>query len=298
MRERVRIGILGASGYTGAELLRLLGDHPRAEIRALTAERQAGKPIGEVFPQLAALRPADARAGSRTSTSAASTSSSAACRTRRRRRSSASCRAAPRWSTSRPISGCAIPPLYERTYGHPHQALEPQARRGLRPDRALPRRDPRAPGWSPIPGCYTTAAELPLVPLLKARADPAGRHHHRRQVGRERRRPRRQAGQPVHRGRRGRPRLRRRHPPAHARDRAVPRRFRRRGRSRVTFTPHLMPMSRGILATIYVRLAAGAEPRRPARQPRAAPTRASPSSTCCRSRPCRRPATSAAPISA
>ena len=49
----VRIGILGASGYTGAELLRLLGDHPRAEIRALTAERQAGKPIGEVFPQLA-----------------------------------------------------------------------------------------------------------------------------------------------------------------------------------------------------------------------------------------------------
>ena len=49
----VKIGILGASGYTGAELLRLLGDHPRAEIRALTAERQAGKPIGEVFPQLA-----------------------------------------------------------------------------------------------------------------------------------------------------------------------------------------------------------------------------------------------------
>ena len=42
----VKIGILGASGYTGAELLRLLGDHPRAEIRALTAERQAGKAIG------------------------------------------------------------------------------------------------------------------------------------------------------------------------------------------------------------------------------------------------------------
>ena len=51
--ERIRIGILGASGYTGAELLRLLGDHPRAEIRALTAERQAGKAVGEVFAQLA-----------------------------------------------------------------------------------------------------------------------------------------------------------------------------------------------------------------------------------------------------
>ena len=110
--ERVRIGILGASGYTGAELLRLLGDHPRAEIRALTAERQAGKPIGEVFPQLADLRPADLGRRSRTSTWPAWTSSSAACRTRPPRRSSRPCRAAPRSSTSRPTSGCAIPQLY------------------------------------------------------------------------------------------------------------------------------------------------------------------------------------------
>ena len=51
--EKVRIGILGASGYTGAELLRLLCYHPQAEIRALTADRQAGKPIGTVFPHLA-----------------------------------------------------------------------------------------------------------------------------------------------------------------------------------------------------------------------------------------------------
>src|SRR5687767_11963603 len=53
VEHSVRIGILGASGYTGAELLRLLGDHPRAEIRVLTAERQAGKPVAEVWPQLA-----------------------------------------------------------------------------------------------------------------------------------------------------------------------------------------------------------------------------------------------------
>ena len=54
----IRIGILGASGYTGAELLRLLLRHPAAEIRLLTAERQAGKDIAEVFPQ---LRPRVAR---------------------------------------------------------------------------------------------------------------------------------------------------------------------------------------------------------------------------------------------
>ena len=52
-QDRFRIGILGASGYTGAELLRLLRYHPQAEIAALTADRQAGKPIGAVFPHLA-----------------------------------------------------------------------------------------------------------------------------------------------------------------------------------------------------------------------------------------------------
>ena len=36
---KIRIGILGASGYTGAELLRLLVRHPQAEIRLLTGER-------------------------------------------------------------------------------------------------------------------------------------------------------------------------------------------------------------------------------------------------------------------
>src|SRR2546427_4760737 len=52
-RDRVRVGILGASGHAGAGLLRLLRHHPHAEIRALTADRQAGKPIGAVFPHLA-----------------------------------------------------------------------------------------------------------------------------------------------------------------------------------------------------------------------------------------------------
>src|ERR1700674_1575815 len=53
--NRLRIGILGASGYTGAELLRLLARHPGVEIRLLTADRQAGKPIGEIFPHLGGL---------------------------------------------------------------------------------------------------------------------------------------------------------------------------------------------------------------------------------------------------
>ncbi len=51
--NRVRVGILGASGYTGGELLRLLARHPQADVRLLTAERRAGEPLGAVFPHLA-----------------------------------------------------------------------------------------------------------------------------------------------------------------------------------------------------------------------------------------------------
>lgn len=44
--------IIGASGYTGAELLRLLANHPNVEIKALVAESNAGKDITELYPSL------------------------------------------------------------------------------------------------------------------------------------------------------------------------------------------------------------------------------------------------------
>ncbi len=49
---RHRIAILGASGYTGAELVRLIATHPGLEIVALTAGRRAGATMAEVFPHL------------------------------------------------------------------------------------------------------------------------------------------------------------------------------------------------------------------------------------------------------
>src|SRR5262245_2534227 len=54
--NKLRVAILGASGYTGAELVRLLSRHPHVAIVAMTADRQAGKPAAEVFPQLALSR--------------------------------------------------------------------------------------------------------------------------------------------------------------------------------------------------------------------------------------------------
>ncbi len=47
-----KIAILGASGYTGAELVRLLAGHPNMDIVALGAERKAGQSMAEVFPHL------------------------------------------------------------------------------------------------------------------------------------------------------------------------------------------------------------------------------------------------------
>jgi N-acetyl-gamma-glutamyl-phosphate reductase len=51
-----RVAVLGASGYTGAELVRLIATHPAMEIAALTADRRAGASMAEVFPQLRHLK--------------------------------------------------------------------------------------------------------------------------------------------------------------------------------------------------------------------------------------------------
>lgn len=50
MSALIRIGVLGASGYTGSDLVRLAARHAHVEIAALTANTHAGKPMREVFP--------------------------------------------------------------------------------------------------------------------------------------------------------------------------------------------------------------------------------------------------------
>lgn len=52
---RQTVAILGASGYTGAELVRLIATHPAMEIIALSGERKAGMAMGDVFAHLAHL---------------------------------------------------------------------------------------------------------------------------------------------------------------------------------------------------------------------------------------------------
>ena len=53
--DRARVAIIGASGYTGGELCRLLLGHPRVDITTVMAKRAAGQRIDEVFPHLRGL---------------------------------------------------------------------------------------------------------------------------------------------------------------------------------------------------------------------------------------------------
>jgi len=51
----LKVGIYGASGYTGQELLRLLLRHPQAEVVALTSRRYAGVPVSDIYPVFVGL---------------------------------------------------------------------------------------------------------------------------------------------------------------------------------------------------------------------------------------------------
>src|SRR2546421_5336455 len=52
-----RVGIVGASGYTGAELLRLTFEHPQLELVWAMGETQAGTEVADLYPSLAAAYP-------------------------------------------------------------------------------------------------------------------------------------------------------------------------------------------------------------------------------------------------
>ena len=49
---KLKVGIVGGTGYTGVELLRLLAQHPHAELKAITSRKEAGTPVAAMFPSL------------------------------------------------------------------------------------------------------------------------------------------------------------------------------------------------------------------------------------------------------
>ncbi|OYW80119.1 MAG: N-acetyl-gamma-glutamyl-phosphate reductase, partial [Polynucleobacter sp. 32-46-5] len=48
----IKVGIVGGTGYTGVELLRLLAQHPEVNIQAITSRTEAGMAVADMFPSL------------------------------------------------------------------------------------------------------------------------------------------------------------------------------------------------------------------------------------------------------
>ncbi|MHA1571067.1 MAG: N-acetyl-gamma-glutamyl-phosphate reductase [Alphaproteobacteria bacterium] len=254
LSNTIRVGILGASGYTGAELLRFLAHHPQIEVEFLTADTRAGRSMGEVYPHLASLDLPDLIKIDEADWSGVD---AVFC-------------CLPHATTQEVISELpkhlkivdlsadfrfADTDVYAQTYGRAHLAPELQkgAVYGLT---EIEREAIKTARLVAVPGCYPTGAQLPLIPLVEAGlidADDiiidaksgitgAGRSAKQANLFAE-------VSEGVHAYAIGS----HRHAPEieEQLSKAAGRRI------AVTFTPHLMPINRGLLSTIYVKMADG-----------------------------------------
>ncbi len=247
--DQANLLILGASGYTGAETVRLAARHPRLRIGGLTADRKAGETLGAVFPHLA---PLDLPELVKIDDVRFEDFDAIVC-------------ALPHATTQEVIKTIPQsvkvadlsadfrlddPAQYEQWYGGPHQALDRQktATYGLS---EFYRDKIKTGSLAACPGCYPTSALMPLVPLLDAGAiDPAhiiidaksgvsgaGRAPAEGKLHTE-------VSEGIHA-----------YGVGHHRHMAeIDQELSKAAGSVVTasFTPHLVPMNRGIISTIYV----------------------------------------------
>ncbi|HEY8523482.1 MAG TPA: N-acetyl-gamma-glutamyl-phosphate reductase [Acidimicrobiales bacterium] len=251
------VGIVGASGYTGAELLRLCAQHPSFDVRVATGDSQAGNRIAALYPSLAAAY------GDATFEAYDPAACDGLDLVFLALPHGASQAVVPelRGRVGKVIDLAADfrlqdPSLYPRWYGEPHTA--PELLGGF--VYGLPelfRDEIRTADAVAAPGCYVTAASLALAPLLRAGlAEPTGIVV--------------DAASGVSGAGRG--------PKATTAFCAVDEDFTAYGLLthrhtpeieqtltrvagadvQVLFTPHLAPMSRGILATCYARPAGAA----------------------------------------
>lgn len=265
MDERIRVAVVGASGYSGEELVGLLLRHPRVNLVCVTSRAEAGRRLDEVYPRFR-----DARRGETPSFIAPDVAAIVASGARFVFLALPHGLAA---EFAQPLveAGLGVIDLsadfrlrdasvYREFYGHDHPApgLLPQAVYGL-PE--LHRKAIASARLVAAPGCYPTSVLIPLVPLLREQViDPAqilvssmsgvsgaGRKADVALLYGELNESAKAYGSPKHRhlsemeqelsAAAGRPVV-------------------------INFTPHLIPVTRGILSTIYVTPQAGGEPAR------------------------------------
>ncbi len=253
---RVRVAVLGATGYTGVELLRLLAAHPAVELAFLSSEQYRGRAASEVYPFLAGIVDASLEAPDPDAVAAAAdvvftalphgaAAPAVVALVRRGRR-------VLDLSADFRLHDAAV---YARWYGeHAAPELLSEAVYGL-PE--LHRDEIRRARIVACPGCYPTGALLGIVPLARAGLvrEPvvvdaksgttgAGRGAKVEQLFAEVNENFRPYAIGAHR-----------HQPE------IEQEARAAGAAGgVLFVPHLLPVSRGILSTIYVRMLGGRPP--------------------------------------
>ncbi len=256
--EKVNIAIVGSSGYTGGELYRLLVNHPRTRVASVTSEKSAGKPLTSIFPHLAGLtdlicEPLDPEAIAQKADFVFLalphvTAQEAAFRFHQLGKKVVDLSADYRLSD---------PAAYETWYEHCHQHPEllKSAVYGL-PE--LHRQKIKQASLVANPGCYPTSAILALAPLVKngvidlksviidsksgvsgAGRNPSLAHHFPE----------------VNEGLMAYKIGTHRHTPEIEQELAL-----LAGHAvTISFTPHLIPMNRGILTTSYALLNSAAD---------------------------------------
>ena len=162
----VRVGIVGGTGYTGVELLRLLAQHPHAEIVAITSRAEAGLPVAQLFPSLRGsvdLKFSDPKTAPLSGCDVAffATPHGVAMG-----QAPALLAAGARVIDLAADFRLKDPAEFERWYGTPHTCrdLLSQAVYGL-PE--INREAIRAARLIGMPGCYPTSVQLGLLPVLE-----------------------------------------------------------------------------------------------------------------------------------
>src|SRR6476646_6131294 len=165
-----KIGILGASGYTGADAVRLLARHPNAEITALTANTHAGKAMSDVFPHFFMLDLPKFVEWEKVDWTRLDAVFCGLPHGTTQEITAAVLSANPRIKVIDMSADFRLHDMnvYAQWYGHAHRApaLQQEAVYGLT---EFYRAKIKASRLVACPGCYPTAALLALVPLARAK---------------------------------------------------------------------------------------------------------------------------------
>jgi N-acetyl-gamma-glutamyl-phosphate reductase len=169
MSAKKKIGVLGASGYTGADAVRLLTRHPEVEITALTANTHAGKAMGEVFPHFFMLDLPVLTGWEEVDWTALDAVFCGLPHGTTQEIIAAVLKANPGIRILDMSADFRLrdQTIYAQWYGHEHRApeLQGEAVYGLT---EFYREQISAARLVACPGCYPTAALLALVPIVKA----------------------------------------------------------------------------------------------------------------------------------